>query len=102
LTIQEADIMDENMDNIAAENTGESSGFEDLFADIDIEQLLGLAALLSNPPPDKNIEFLKALKPVLSEERAPKVEKCVKVLKMYDLYQTLKESGMLSSLSGII
>jgi hypothetical protein len=73
-----------------------------LFDNIDFDKLLEMVNLLSNPPTDKNIEFLKALKPLLSEERAPKVEKAVKVLKMYDIYLKLKESGMLSSLQDLI
>jgi hypothetical protein len=75
---------------------------EEALENIDIEQLLGLVEMLSNPPEDKNIDFLMALKPILSDDRAPKVEKAVKILKMYDIYAKLKESGMLSSLENLI
>ncbi|MDR0987728.1 MAG: hypothetical protein LBL98_08570 [Ruminococcus sp.] len=85
----------------AFENT-DTEGLEDLFNSIDLDKILELINILSNPPSDKNVNFLLALKPLLSEERAPKVEKAVKILKMYDIYQTLKESGMLSGLSDLI
>ncbi|MDR0904031.1 MAG: hypothetical protein LBM59_05305 [Ruminococcus sp.] len=80
----------------------DTEGLEDLFNNIDLDKILELINLLSNPPSDKNVNFLLALKPLLSEDRAPKVEKAVKILKMYDIYQTLKESGMLSGLSDLI
>jgi hypothetical protein len=86
----------------AFENTESTEGLEDLFNNIDLDKILELIKLFSNPPTDKNVNFLLALKPLLSEERAPKVEKAVKILKMYDIYQKLKESGMLSNLSDFI
>jgi hypothetical protein len=83
------------------ENT-DTEGLEDLFNNIDLDKILEIINLFSNPPADKNVNFLLALKPLLSEERAPKVEKAVKILKMYDIYLKLKESGMLSNLSDFI
>jgi hypothetical protein len=87
------------MENI---NTEESSGFEDILNGIDLDKLLSLMEMLQSPIEDKNIRFLEALKPLLSEDRAPKVEKAVKVMKMYDIYLVLKDSGMLSGLSDLI
>jgi hypothetical protein len=80
----------------------DTSAFDNLFDGIDLSMILDLMNTLSNPKEDKNVNFLLALKPLLSEERAPKVEKAVRVLKMYDIYTVLKDSGMLSGLSDII
>jgi hypothetical protein len=84
------------------ENTADFADFGGLFDGVDIEKLLELIALLSNPMEDKNIDFLLALKPVLSDTNAPKVEKAVRLMKLYDTYLKLKESGMLSAISGLI
>jgi hypothetical protein len=92
-------ILTEEMENI---NTDETSGLEDILNGIDIDKLLSLMEMLQSPIEDKNIKFLEALGPLLSEERAPKVQKAIKVMKMYDIYLVLKESGMLSGLSDLI
>jgi hypothetical protein len=74
------------------------SGFEDILNGIDLDKLLSLTEMMQTPVEDKNIRFLEALKPLLSEERAPKVDRAVKLMKMYDIYLVLKDSGMLSGL----
>jgi hypothetical protein len=85
------------------ENSANSeTGFGDIFGDIDLGQILTLVSLFTDPPKDKNVDFLLALSPLLSEERRPKVQRAVKLLKMYDLYITLKESGMLENIGKII
>jgi hypothetical protein len=100
--------MTEEMENTNAANAANGangdniSGFEDILNGIDLDKLLSLMEMLQSPIEDKNIKFLEALKPLLSEERAPKVEKAVKVMKMYDIYLVLKDSGMLSGLSDLI
>jgi hypothetical protein len=91
----------ETTDNTANSDTG-FGNFGDIFGDIDLGQILTLVSLFTDPPKDKNIDFLLALGPLLSEERRPKVQRAVKFLKMYDLYITLKESGMLENIGKII
>jgi hypothetical protein len=44
---------------------------------------------------DKHTDFLLALKPFLKEERQAKVDKAVKLLKLYTVFTIVKESGML-------
>jgi hypothetical protein len=90
----------ENAENTA--NSESMGGFGDIFGDIDLGQILTLVSLFSDPPKDKNVDFLLALMPLLTEERRPKVQRAVKLLKMYDMYITLKESGMLESIGKII
>ena len=47
---------------------------------------------------DKNCELLIALKPLLSEDKQPRVDKAVKLLRLYNIYSELKESGALGNL----
>lgn len=60
----------------------------------------------SPPPPpfpashkkDPNIELLIALKPHLSPQRREKVDKSLKILRMLEMFISLKESGLLNDL----
>lgn len=61
-----------------------------------IMQLAGLASKASVN--DKNTELLLALKPHLSEEKQPKVDKAVKLLKLMAIWGVVKESGLLNNL----
>jgi hypothetical protein len=95
-------MMTENMENINTQTEEDMSGFEDLLNGIDLDKILALMEMLQSRSEDNNVKFLLALKPLLSEERAPKVEKAVKMMKMYDIYMALKDSGMLAGLSNMI
>lgn len=44
---------------------------------------------------DNNINFLNALRPLLSEERRPKVDRAVKLLKLINILPALKDIGLL-------
>ena len=44
---------------------------------------------------DKNAGLLLALKPLLKEERQAKVDKAVKMLKLFAVWSVLKDSGLL-------
>ena len=47
---------------------------------------------------DDNCNLLIALKPLLSEDKQPRVDKAVKLLRLYNIYSELKESGALGNL----
>ncbi len=52
---------------------------------------------------DDNISFLNALRPLLSEEKRPKIDRAVKILRLINLLPILKDSGILGGdLLGII
>ncbi len=51
---------------------------------------------------DSNIELLKALRPHLSEERQKKLDKAQKLLRLYNVFSAMRESGMLNDLEGIL
>lgn len=47
---------------------------------------------------DKYCCLLSALKPLLSEERQLKAEQAIRILKLYNAYTVLKDSGMIDKL----
>ncbi len=66
--------------------------------DFDFSKLLMMGQVMSSVSGDKNAELLIALKPLLKEERQAKVDKAVKMLKLFAVFSVLKESGMLNDL----
>lgn len=47
---------------------------------------------------DPNCDLIMALKPLLSKDKQQKADKAIKMLKLYNVYISLKESGMLNDL----
>lgn len=64
--------------------------------DIDITKLFKVQEIMSKASNDKSAELLLALKPLLREERRAKVDKAVKILKLFAVWTVLKDSGLLS------
>lgn len=62
--------------------------------------ILGNLGKLSNAVSgdDQRTALLKALKPMLSEQRQQKADEAIKILKIFQLLPILRESGMLSGL----
>lgn len=62
--------------------------------------ILGNLGKLSNAVSgdDQRTALLKALKPMLSEQRQQKADEAIKILKIIQLLPVLRESGMLSGL----
>ncbi|MDE6594024.1 MAG: hypothetical protein K2K57_13310 [Oscillospiraceae bacterium] len=77
------------------------SGLAGLFGSggIDLNTIMGIGRVLSAAGgDDKNTALLLALKPHLSEVRQQKVDRAVKMLKIYALILALKDSGMLGQI----
>lgn len=70
----------------------------------DIGALMSLAGRLKDAGGnDDNVNFLIALRPLLSEEKRPKIDRAVKILKIINLLPILKDSGILGGdLLGIL
>ena len=64
--------------------------------DIDITKLFKVQEIMSKASNDKSTELLLALKPLLREEKQAKVDKAVKILKLFAVWTVLKDSGLLS------
>ncbi len=95
-------LMNETSDN---ENSGKTDndtckdGGDDKVSPslgFDFTSLMKLRPLLDGlNQKDKNTDLLLALKPHLSEEKAAKADKAVKLLKILALWSIIKESGLL-------
>lgn len=83
----------------ASESTG-SEGTSDNFPNINFAAIMQLMGAMSQS--DKNCELLIALKPHLCSERQIKIDKAVKLLKLYNLFVTARDSGLLNDLGGIL
>ncbi|MGN1136595.1 MAG: hypothetical protein ACI4SF_10295 [Oscillospiraceae bacterium] len=66
------------------------------------EPLINPAALMSLmsglSKNDKNCELLIALKPLLSADKQPRVDKAIKLLRLFNVYTELKASGALGNI----
>lgn len=74
----------------------EQSDSENSPPDIDPAAIMKLMSGLSQN--DENCELLLALRPLLSEEKRPKVDKAVKLLRLFNVYAELKENGAIGNL----
>jgi hypothetical protein len=63
---------------------------------LDIGKLMSLTSVLSENDPACDLIF--ALKPFLSREKQQKADKAVKMLRLYNMYIKMKDSGMLNDL----
>lgn len=86
-----SDSTAENLSAAEAENPG--GGFNPL----SLIQLLGAASA-----DDKDCGLLLALRPHLSEEKQRRLDKAVKLLKLYNIFVTMRENGMLNDLENML
>ncbi len=62
----------------------------------DIGLLMQLSSLMSSAEQDEDTALLLALKPHLNPERQKKVDRALKLMKLYTVWKTLKDTGMLN------
>lgn len=63
---------------------------------LDIAKLVQLKGIMEQAnKSDKNVELLLALRPLLKEENQLKIDRLVKIFKLFAIYPALKESGLL-------
>lgn len=82
-----------------AGGTGSESSSDD-FPNINFAAIMQLIGTMSQS--DKNCDLLIALKPHLCVERQVKIDKAVKLLKLYNLFVTARDSGLLNDLGGLL
>ena len=70
----------------------------------DITALMSLAGKLKDAgTDDDNINFLVALRPLLGEDKKPRIDRAIKILRLINLLPVLKDSGILGGdLLGIL
>lgn len=76
----------------------DAAGQADSGAGFDFGKLLQLQGLFSSQQEDKNAALLLALRPHVSEERQQRIDRAVKLLRLYAMWSVLKESGLLQDL----
>ena len=64
----------------------------------DLKRVMSLITRFKNQGEDNRTRLLLALKPILSEERARRVDGAVKLLKLIQLLPLIKETDLFSSL----
>ncbi|MBR1423334.1 MAG: hypothetical protein IJ571_07845 [Ruminococcus sp.] len=71
---------------------------------IDPAMLMKIQSVLSQASkPDKNIDLLMALRPLLKDENKTKLDRIIRLLRLVSLYPAIKESGILGGdLLGIL
>ena len=66
------------------------------FGNIDIGKIAQLSTVMSQAKKsDKNVDLLLALRPMLKEENQIKIDRLIKIFKLFAIYPALKESGLL-------
>ena len=66
---------------------------------LDPKLLLRLSELMqTQQTPDRNTALLLALKPYLGERRQYRTDKAIRLLRLYSLWKTAKQTGMLHDL----
>lgn len=80
-------------DPSAAETDNSGGGLNPL----SLIQLLGAVSA-----DDKDCGLLLALRPHLSEEKQRRLDKAVKLLKLYNIFVTMRENGMLNDLENML
>lgn len=91
----------QNLAELAAMLRGDDAqtgGQEETLPAPDLAKLMGAVQAIGQVQADENTALLLALKPHLSEARARRAEKAVKLLRLYRAAGILQESGMLSDL----
>ncbi len=71
---------------------------------VDPMMLLKIQSIMAQASkPDKNIDLLMALRPLLKDENKQKLDRIVKLFRLVSLYPAIKESGILGGdLLGIL
>lgn len=63
---------------------------------IDMNKIAQLSTVMAQAKKsDKNVELLLALRPMLKEENQVKIDRVIKIFKLFAIYPALKESGLL-------
>lgn len=69
---------------------------------IDFSMIFQLMQLFNSTSNSQDENLLLAIKPYLNSERQSKVDKAIKFMKIYEVFISAKESGLLNSLDNLI
>lgn len=81
--------------NSAVPPPPQENGLNDFLKNLDINKIMLIQKGISEvAKDDNNIALLRALKPLLSEERQTKVDKAIRIMRLIHLVPLIKESGL--------
>ncbi|MGN0696567.1 MAG: hypothetical protein ACI4J5_07390 [Oscillospiraceae bacterium] len=84
------------MSGSGADSGGHSGG-------IDMGTVMKLISIIqSTGENDKNRNFLMALKPLLSADKQERIDKAIKLLRIYSIFLALKDSGLAIDLENLL
>lgn len=69
---------------------------------IDFSKIFQLIQMFNSTSNSKDTALLLAIKPYLTSERQSKVDKAIKLMKIYDIFTTANSSGLLNGLDTLI
>ncbi len=95
-SVEQIKAMADSLFNKSGEETPPKQEAPSSFSDIDIGSMMKVASLLKNSACDNRSNLLLALKPHLSDERKPRVDKAIKILKLVSLIPVFREQGILN------
>lgn len=90
-----------NVNNTFNNNTNNNSNDNDM-PNIDFSKIFQLIQMFNSTSNSQDTALLLAIKPYLTSERQSKVDKAIKLMKMYDIFTTAKSSGLLNNLDNLI
>ena len=67
---------------------------------LDLGKIMAVGQAMRNMENNENVEFLMALKPILSDGRRKRVEQAVRILRLYSVAEVLREQGLLRDIFG--
>jgi len=92
----------QNSNFINSQNNDTQENQNDNSNGFDFGMIFQLMQLFNNTSNSQDATLLLALKPYLSEGRQSKVDKAIKLMKMYDIFTIAKDSGLLNNLDSLI
>lgn len=106
----------ESFDPDYSEKTGSGNSFPDLSAIMgmlggssdnsggtDMAKVMQIISVIqSTGENDKNRNFLMALKPLLCADKQAKIDKALKLLRIYSIFLALKDSGLAGDLQNLL
>ena len=84
------------------ESGGDAAGQDTSAGSMGIDPVMIMQLMGAASASDKNIDLLKALRPHLSDTRQQKLDRAMKLLKLYNIFTAMRESGMLSDLEKLL
>lgn len=93
--------MNNFFDSTSSNSTDNPKNNNDM-PNIDFSKIFQLIQMFNSTSNSKDTALLLAIKPYLTSERQSKVDKAIKLMKIYDIFTTAKSSGLLNSLDTLI